>query len=62
MEAYTYKVRGVKRVKTHSCKVLYVFQKGLRHCSPTQPYNPYISRTRTTSYGSEVRAADRQVE
>ena len=33
-----YKVRKVKKVKTHSCKVLYVFQKGLCHCCPAQPY------------------------
>ena len=62
MEGYTYQGRGVKKVKTHSCKVLYVFQKGLRHCCPTPSYNPCVSRTRTTSYGSEVRAADTQVE
>ena len=56
-----YKVRKVKKVKTHSCEVPYVFQKGLCHCCPTQAYKPCRGRTRTTGSGSELRAADTQV-
>lgn len=52
-------MEGEKKVKT-ACVNCFVFHKGLSPRRPTQLYNPHVSRTRTTSYCSQRRAAGTQ--